>query len=74
MWVYGIVEDKTMTDTFATVGFDSDASEWVVCYGDAETARCETKDAAIGEATSIETVNTVMAFTKGKSNMNTIRC
>ena len=63
-----------MTDTFATVGYDSDAQEWSVVYGDAYHSKHDTKQAAIDAASEIDTVNTVMAFTKGNSNMKSIRC
>lgn len=63
-----------MTDTFATVGYDSDADDWTVCYGERVESRHGTKQEAIDAATDIETVNSVMAFTKGNSNFRTVRC
>jgi hypothetical protein len=63
-----------MSETFATVGWDSDTDEWSVCVGERVHSEHGTKQAAIDEAKTLETVNTVMAFTKGNSNMKTIRC
>lgn len=63
-----------MTDTFATVGYDSDADEWTVACGEGIESRHKTKQDAIDAATEIETVNSVMAFTKGNSNFRTVRC
>jgi len=51
---------KTMTETFATVGWESDTDEWYVCVGERVHSEHETKKAAISEAKEIETVNTVI--------------
>jgi hypothetical protein len=60
-----------MTDTFATVGYDNDTKEWTVAHGDTIQSRHDTKQDAIAEAKDIESVNSVMAFTKGNSNFQT---
>lgn len=62
-----------MTETFATVGWDSESDEWSVCVGERIHSEHDTKQAAIDEAKGIDSVNTVMAFTKGNSNIKTIR-
>lgn len=62
-----------MSDTFATVGYDSDEDYWSVCYGDKIHSKHETKEEAIETATDIDPVNSVMAFTKGNSNVRTIQ-
>jgi len=61
-----------MTETFATVGWVSDSDTWSVCVGERIHSEHETKQDAIDEAKRIDSVNTVMAFTKGNSNMKTI--
>jgi hypothetical protein len=63
-----------MSETFATVGWSSDTDQWSVCVGERIHSEHDTKQAAIDEAKTIDSVNTVMAFTKGNSNMKTIRC
>jgi len=63
-----------MGETFATVGWDSDTDEWSVCIGERIHSDHDTKKAAIKEAKTIESVNTVMAFTKNGANMKTVRC
>lgn len=63
-----------MSETFATVGWDSDKDEWAVCVGERIDSRHNTKQNAIDAAKEIGSVNSVMAFTKGNSNMETIRC
>jgi hypothetical protein len=62
-----------MTETFATVGWDSESDDWSVCVGERIHSEHDTKQAAIEEAKAIDSVNSVMAFTKGNSNFRTIR-
>lgn len=64
---------NNMTDTFATVGWDSESDEWSVCVGERIDSTHDTKENAIEAATEIESVNSVMAFTKGNSNFKTIQ-
>lgn len=69
--LYWLDEDRPMTDTFATVGYDNDTDEWSVCHGERVHSNHDTKQDAIAEAKDIEPVNSVMAFTKGNSNFQT---
>jgi hypothetical protein len=62
-----------MTETFATVGWDSDTDTWSVCVGERIDSEHDTKQAAIDAAKELDSVNSVMAFTKGNSNFRTIR-
>lgn len=63
-----------MTETFATVGYDAERGNWSVCHGERVASEHSTKQNAIDAAKDIESVNSVMAFTKGNSNMKTINC
>jgi len=63
-----------MSETFATVGWDKDSDTWSVCVGERIDSKHSTKKDAIAAAKELESVNTVMAFTKGGSNMKTVRC
>ena len=63
-----------MVETFATVGWDSESDTWSVCVGERIDSEHDTKKKAIARAKELETVNVVMAFTKGSSNFKTIRC
>jgi len=62
-----------MSETFATVGWNKDSNTWSVCVGERIDSEHSTKKNAIAAAKELESVNTVMAFTKGNSNMETIR-
>jgi hypothetical protein len=62
-----------MTETFATVGWDSDTDTWSVCVGERIDSEHDTKQGAIDAAKELDSVNSVMAFTKGNSNFRTIR-
>jgi len=55
----------------ATVGFEN--GDWQVVVDERVHSNHETKEEAITCARNIEGVNTVMAFTKGNSNIETIR-
>jgi hypothetical protein len=62
-----------MTETFATVGWEKASDTWAVCVGERIYSEHDTKKNAIQEAKDINSVNTVMAFTKGNSNIKTIK-
>ncbi|AFH22149.1 hypothetical protein OSG_eHP18_00195 [environmental Halophage eHP-18] len=56
----------------ATVSFEDD--EWHVITDKSVHSTHETKKEAIATAKDVDGINTVMAFTKGNSNINTISC